>query len=68
MEALRRLVVIVHRERLEPAVLGAVARPAQDLPELTPIDIEPLRILPLDAEESSGRAESSGPERQGDTP
>jgi hypothetical protein len=68
MEALRRLVVLVHRERLEPAVLGAVARPAQDLPELTPIDIEPLRILPLDAEESSGRAESSGPEKQGDTP
>ena len=53
-EALLRLVTLVHRERLTPAVLGAVDRPAADLAELRPIDIKPLEIVPLDPAESSG--------------
>lgn len=59
VEALRRLVALVHRERLAPAALGAVEQPASDLAELPtidipPLEIVPLEIVPLDAAESSG--------------
>jgi hypothetical protein len=53
-EALRRLVALVQREKLAPAALGAVERPASDLAELPRIDIPPLEIVPLDPAESSG--------------
>ena len=53
-EALLRFVALVHRERLAPAVLVAAGQPSLDLAELTPIDIKPLEIVPLDPAESSG--------------
>jgi hypothetical protein len=53
-EALLRFVALVHRERLAPAVLVAAGQPSPDLAELTPIDIKPLEIVPLDPAETSG--------------
>ncbi len=53
-EALLRFVALVHRERLAPAVLVAAGQPSPDLAELTPIDIKPLEIVPLDPAEASG--------------
>jgi len=52
--ALLRLVALVHRDRLAPPALGAVGKPATDLAELPPIDIQPLEIVPLDPAEASG--------------
>lgn len=53
-EALLRFVALVHRQRLAPTQLAAAGQPSADLAQLTPIDIPPLEIVPLDTAEPSG--------------
>ena len=53
-EALLRLVALVHRDRIAPAVFGAAGQPSVELAELAAIDIKPLEIVPLDPAETSG--------------
>jgi len=53
-ETLLRFVALVYRDRQAPASLAATGQPSADLAELTPLDIPPLEIVPLDPAENSG--------------